>query len=629
MTRRQRVGGVQIRSAGLALAGLLALTACPKDEFDADTWIDQLEDFESPTEFKNAVKKLEQLKDPKAIKPLKKAWEKYNRAPYILRAIVHIAEQEKYGDKQGPFWTEDAMAVLETAVGDYDTGDPRSIEDAMYAADALGRARQDSSIVVLVAAATKKLPKLNPGQNVRIAALRALGNYGNNTKAVQTLIRVLEADLEAQDIRVHAAAANGLAATGSAEGLQPLLMALYRVSAIFQQVRRALTVIGPAAIPELIKIYEGKHAELEKFAKENKFAIDCDKAQGPRSKCKAPGNLRFKAATLLGDLYASEAADMLARSLRDGPKVAFFDPSGAPGPYDHAAVLDALRKIGDAGTANAVFAYAASSGTDNQVRPIAIDVFSMLSSSRKGLDFLEGIVTGESSLVSGKDVDDSDPLIEAIKKAGALAYARLATKKSDLDPLDDRKKRYLREAAKFDKKAKKSTKKSDKAYNQRTADQYRATAQLFEEHRTRARVGIKCGDNPECYVKFLEMTPEQVVEELAIKPVSGDKLGKREKKGLWIAAQERALLELGKMGSKASGALDALLKKADSTERIVRQGILLALVHIGGRDCEKCATRLAQVIDEQKSQSTLDYLTADTQIVLNYFEAKGGSAKKK
>lgn len=628
MNKRQRVGGVQIGSVGLVLAGLLALTGCPKDEYDPDTWIEKLEDFESPNEFNNAVSRLEQLKDPKAIKPLKKAWEKYNHAPNVLRAIVHLAEQEKFGDKEGPFWTEDAIAVLETAVSEYDTGDPRSIEDAMYAADALGRARQDSSITVLVAAATQKLPKLNPGQNVRIAALRALGSYKGNGKAVQTLIRVLEADLESQDIRVHAAAANALAATGSSEGLQPLLMALYRISAIFQQVRRALTVLGPAAIPELVKIFEGKHAELNKFAKENKFANDCDKAQGPRSTCTAPGNLRFKAATLLGDLYAKEAADMLAKSLRDDPKVAFFDPSGAPGPYDHAAVLDALRKIGDPGTANAVLAYAASDKTDNQVRPIAIDVFSILSSSRKGLDFLEKIVDGSSSIVSGKDVDDSDPLIEAIKEAGAMAYARLATKKSDLKPLDARKKRYLAEAAKYDAKAKKSTKKSDKSYNERTANQYRATAQLFEEHRTRARVGIKCGDNPDCYVKFVEMTPEQVIKELGIKPVSGKKLKKREKNGLWIAAQERALLELAKMGSKASGSLEALLKNADSTDRIVRQGVLLALVQVGGRDCKKCAERLGQVIEEQKTQSTLDYLTADTQIVLNFFEGKGGSAEK-
>ena len=623
MRKRHRVvqrnwRGVQIGSASIVLAGLLALTGCPKDEYDPDTWIDKLEDFESPAEFNNAVSRLEQLKDPKAIKPLRKAWEKYNHAPNVLRAIVRLAEQDEFDGKKGPFWTEDAIAVLETAVGEYDSGDPRSIEDAMYAADALGRARQDSSLPVLVEAATKKLPKLNPGQNVRIAALRALGHYRNNAKAVQTLVRVLEADLEDQDIRVHAAAANGLAETGSAEALQPLLMALYRISAIFQQVRRAITVIGPEAIPELVKIYEGKHAELNKFAKENKFATDCDKEQGPRTKCSAPGNLRFKAATLLGDLYARQAADMLAKSLRDDPKVAFFDPSGAPGPYDHAAVLTALRKIGDPGTASAVLAYAADSKTDNQLRPIAIDVFSTLSSSRTGLDFLEGIVNGSSSLVSGGDVDDSDPLIETIKEAGALAYARLATKKADLKVLEERKEKYLKEAEKFDKKAAKSTKKSDKSYNERTADQYRATAQLFEEHLTRARVGIKCGDNPDCYVKFVEMEPEQVIKELGIK----GKLKKREKKGLWIAAQERALLELAKMGPKAKSALPAILKKADTTERILRDGILLVLVQVG--ECPGCTERLDEVIESQKTQSTLDYLTADTQIVLNYFKGKGG-----
>jgi HEAT repeat protein len=610
-----------MRSVGFVLAGLLALTGCPKDEFDPDTWIDKLENFESPADFNNAVSRLEQLNDPKAIKPLKKAWEKYNRAPNVLRAIVRLAEQEEFDGKQGPFWTDEAIAVLETAVGDYDTGDPRSIEDAMYAADALGRARKDSSLPILVEAATKKLPKLNPGQNVRIAALRALGNYGNNTKAVQTLVRVLEADLENQDIRVHAAAANALAATGSTEALQPLLMALYRISAIFQQVRRALTVLGADAIPELVKVFEGKHAELSKFAKENNFATDCDKLQGPDSKCTAPGNLRFKAATLLGDLYAKDAAQMLAKSLRDDPKVAFFDPSGAPGPYDHAAVLDALRKIGDPSTASAVLSYARSGNTDNQVRPIAIDVYSMLASGREGLGFLSEIVEGKGDVVAGKDVDASDPLIEAIKEAGALGYARLASKKGDLGVLEVRKKKYLAEAAKYDKKAEKSTKKSDKAYNERSANQYRATAQLFEEHLTRARVGVVCGDNPDCYVDFVKMKPDAVIKKLEIK----GKLKKRAKNGIWIAAQERALLELGKMGPKAKDvAMPVLLEKAESTDRIVRQGVLLALVTIAGRDCKPCSERLAKVIQMQKSQSTLDYLTADTQIVLNFFN--GGSS---
>ena len=610
-----------IRSVGLALAGLLALTGCPKDEYDPDTWIDKLDNFESPADFNNAVARLQQLKDPKSIKPLKKAWEKYNRAPNVLRAIVYLAEQKEFDGKQGPFWTDEAIAVLETAVADYDTGDPRSIEDAMYAADALGRANKDSSLVVLVEAATKKLPKLNPGQNVRIAALRALGYYGKNAKAVSTLVRVLEADLENQDIRVHAAAANALATTGSADALQPLLMALYRISAIFQQVRRALTVLGAQAIPELEKIFNGKHEALNKFAKENKFATDCDKGQGPRSSCKAPGNLRFKAATLLGDLYARNSAQMLAKSLKNDPKVSFFDPSGAPGPYDHAAVLDALRKIGDPATANAVLAYAQSGKTDNQVRPIAIDVFSMISSSRKGIGFLEEIVDGTSKLVSGKDVDASDPLIEAIKEAGALAYARLSSKKSDLKALDARKQRYLDEAAKFDKKAKKATKKQDKSYNERTANQYRATAQLFEEHRTRARVGIMCGDNPDCYIEFIKMKPDEVIAKLGVK----GKLKKRAKNGIWIAAQERALLELGKMGKKAEVAMPVLLEKAESTDRIVRQGVLLAIVHISGRDCKKCSERLAEVIKLQKNQSTLDYLTADTQIVLNFFN--GGTAE--
>ena len=73
-----------------------------------------------------------------------------------------------------------------------------------------------------------------------------------------------------------------------------------------------------------------------------------------------------------------------------------------------------------------------------------------------------------------------------------------------------------------------------------------------------------------------------------------------EQTGIWIAAQERSLLELGKMGPKAKDvALPVLLKKLESTDRIVRQGVLLAIVHITGRDCSDCSARLTEVIKKR------------------------------
>jgi HEAT repeat protein len=608
MERHQPVGVRKALASVLAGAFLLTLSACPKDEYDPDTWIDKLDDPESADEFNYAITKLEQLRDPKAIGPLTKAWEKYNRDSKVLRAIVHLADQEEFQGKKGPFW-EKAIPLLEKAVSEYDVGDPRSREDAMYAADALGRAGDPSVIPTLIDAATKKMPKLSPGQNVRIAALRGLGYFGSNERAVDTLIRVLETDTDEQDVRLHAAAANALAETGHPKALQPLLKALFSISIIYPQVRNAITRLGPVAVPELIKIFEGKHQEIAKFAKDNEFATDCSKASGPETKCKAPGNLRFKASVLLGDLYAKDAAGMLARALKTSSQVSFFDPrTGAPGPPDHSGILDALKKIRDPSTAGEVLGYARDSGTDDEVRPLAYDVYSMIARDRKGLDYFAGVIKDDS-------IEE-----DQIREAAGLAFARLATQKKDLSTLDSLRRRYADLAVSYDKKAKSAKKKSDKEYNERTANQYRATAGMFEQYNTRARVGIECGGKVECYVEILKLEPDALVKKVGVPGAEEMKRG--EKNAHRIAASERALLDLGKMGPEAKAALPALLELVESSERIIREGVLLAMVQVTGPECKECIARLDEVIEAQKTQTTLDVLTADTRIVLHYYQSR-------
>jgi hypothetical protein len=48
------------------------------------------------------------------------------------------------------------------------------------------------------------------------------------------------------------------------------------------------------------------------------------------------------------------------------------------------------------------------------------------------------------------------------------------------------------------------------------------------------------------------------------------------------------------------------------------------MARVAKQPCDACATRLDEVVEKQKDQTTLDYLTADTRIVLNYFVANGG-----
>ncbi|RMH40027.1 MAG: hypothetical protein D6689_14960, partial [Deltaproteobacteria bacterium] len=226
----------------------------------------------------------------------------------------------------------------------------------------------------------------------------------------------------------------------------------------------------------------------------------------------------------------------------------------------------------------------------------------------------------------------------------SLAYGRLAYKKQHLEPLDymiDRFKKPADEnAKKADAEAKKAEKyekigadyekkaladkknqqalmkkandafakaeghRDEEARLRGVSDSYRGYQRGFEESKWRAEVGIECGSDPMCYAKYLDA-----------KDIAVGKPG--------LPKAERALIQLAKLGPKAAPALDALLKHVDTSERIVRQGILLALTRVAPKPCDRCVQRLDEVIKAQENQTTLDYLTADTRIVRNYFRWAG------
>lgn len=623
--------GLRSALATAVCVSALALSGCPKDPYDPQTWVDKLDD---PHEFDMAVTKLGDLGCPEAIEPLGKAWRKHNKNSKVLRTIISLADQPdvKKGDNQdcpdasdGPYW-DDAVPILIEAVEEFDLGDRREIEDAAAAAEALGRSKNTDAVQTLISAATRKMPKLSEGQRVRLAATSALGAFGENPRAIDTLIKILTTDPKEQLPQLNAAAANALAVTGSEKAIEPLLVALFEIAPIYPQVRSALSRVGKPAIAELLKVFKGKHAKINELAKEHGFATDCDKEMGPNSKCKAPGNLKFKSAALLGDLRATKAVPALIAALGDSANVSFFDPkSGAPGPPDHNAILDALRNIGGPKAIDAVYDYMKASSTDDQTRPLAIDVYSMLSRDTKALKWLG-------------DLFQDGSQEEQMRAAAALAYARLVRKKAQLKPIQKVIDMQLDKAKEWDAKAEKAEKAAAKAKNEEeksekeeeksnaeaTASDYRGFAREYEQHKTRAMVGVECGDKPECYAEFLNLNGKGVVERLKIANHRKGDMKKQDMAAYRIAALERSLIELAKLGSKASGVVDDLLEHADSTDRIIRQGVNLALVQAAPKPCEKCVERLEAVIEEQKSQTTLDYLTADTKIVKNYFESMTG-----
>lgn len=612
----------------------MALMGCPEDPYDPETWIDKLDD---PAELDKAITELQRLEDPVAIKPLSKVWQDRGRPNRVLRAIIELAEREKDG---GEAHWEQALPVLRLAIDDFDVGDTQSIENAKLAADALGRAKDKESIESLVNVVNKPMPRLSPGQAVRRSAIMALGKFGSEPRAVDTLVDVLKQKIDDQPVEIFAAAANALADARSPKAIQPLLDALYRIPPIYDQCRRALIAIGAPVVPELIKIFKGDHEGLNKLAKESKFNIGCNQGMGPETSCQAPTNLQFKAATLLGDMYAKEAVDVLTAGLSASALPAFFYPNGAPGPTQHAAILDALRKINARSSESAVAKYWQDSSTDDMIRPIAIDVYSMLSTSTDTLSALAKLV---------KDDDQEEP----VRMAAGQAYARLVRDAGAYEPLLFMRDRYKKEADKYVAKAKKTKEAFDKAKEEfaklkkeikdpkdpkftkglakmEEAQQENAMAQnrvagyrnfqrAFEQHLARAHTGVTCKQDPKCYADILGKDGDAIGKGLGKHITDLDKWSVDEKNALKFAAAERALLELAKMGEKGRPGFDAVMKNVDSKERVLRQGAMLAMVHIAKLPCDECVTRLDAIIAEQQDESTLAALTADTKAVRNYF----------
>ncbi len=619
MARFKSQALLALLSVSALTASTITLHACSKDPYDPQTWIDKLGEA---SELEEAITNLERLKCPVAIKPLGKVWEKHNKWSKVLRVIIGLADQPdmKQGNPkfpnqdckkagEGPYWA-DAVPFLIKAVEEFDVTDEREIQDAAVAAEALGKAHSNDAIQVLISAATKE-EKLRQGQMVRIAAVKALGGFGDNPRTVETIIKVLETEAKQDTIRLNAAAANALADTGSATAILPLLKALFEIAPIYQQVRTAISTIGQPAVPELIKVFEGTSVEMNKLAVANKFATNCEAGEGPGTTCIAPGNLRFKAATLLGDLRAKEAVKPLLAALDKPEAVSFFDPkSGAPGPSDHNAIIDALRTMGAFEAAGRLGEYMQAESTNDVTRPLAIDAYSMLATDTKALGYLKKTF---------ETTDNEMPL----RDAATMAYSRLVQDNKEIAPIQEIIDRQLKSAKENTDKAAKAKTDDEKKEFEGTANDFYGFARQYEQHRTRARAGVVCKKDVACYQELLNGSAEAVVKKLEIPNHRNKPMTKQDMQTYQIAAVERSLLELAKMGKAAEPAFNDLLKQAESTDRIIRQGVLLAMVQVAPNPCNACADRLDAIIEAQSAQTTLDYLTSDTRIVLNYFLSQG------
>jgi hypothetical protein len=94
--------------------------------------------------------------------------------------------------------------------------------------------------------------------------------------------------------------------------------------------------------------------------------------------------------------------------------------------------------------------------------------------------------------------------------------------------------------------------------------------------------------------------------------------------GLVEANIERAMLEIGKRGTKAAALTETLLDNAKSDNRLIRQSILLALPKIAAVPCASCEAKLQAALRAGEGKTTLGDLNLETTMMKNYFGWAGG-----
>ena len=133
----------------------------------------------------------------------------------------------------------------------------------------------------------------------------------------------------------------------------------------------------------------------------------------------------------------------------------------------------------------------------------------------------------------------------------------------------------------------------------------------------RIEVGVACKTDPRCYVDLLGKTPADATARIKKYIAGVDTWTAEEKQDLWQATIDRGLIDLSKRGTAKPDIVDKLLAHAGSSERILRQAILIALAKAAPRPCPVCVAKLDEVLEADRTKSLGD-LTVDTTLVRNY-----------
>jgi HEAT repeat protein len=586
-------------------------------------------------------------------------------------------------EKGRPASWDKALPFLRAAIEDFESQSQRSIDNAVKAAEALGESQLEDGIQILIDAVNRKMQPKDNGQRVRLTAIAALGKY-KSKQAIQTLANVIRADVTSQPPQIVGAAINTIGEMRAPESVPILLEAMYRVPVFFQQVRRALVASGPEAAPELRKILKHEHGDINALFKEKKLDKYCgDDGKAAPSDCQEVSAMDYYAAIVIGDLYDTQSVDVLLEALKRPMKPAYFSDFNA-GPPAQNAVLDSLRKIGDPKSASAVLGIVADAKADERLRPIAATVYGFVAKDESGLGTLGKIIADNSAdqalrlaaaesygrIASSKDKIEvlkglakkyADASSEARKKADAepkkafdaankqfeaankaLADSKAAVEKAKAEAGGDVAKvpdAVLTAATKakeaFDKIKKEVYLPAKEKYDvlDQQAKGYTGYQRGFENHIARVEIAVRCGDDAACYVGAFDAKPADVFAKLKdgkYIDVKDEKAWTEDDKNeLQVAQIERAVVELRRMGEKARPHLGKLLDKAVTTDRLIRQSILLALPKIAPLPCPDCEAKLDTAIKAGQGKQELSELNYETQLVRNYFSWAGkGKAEK-
>jgi hypothetical protein len=701
----------------MAAVGLLSLAGCPDNQYDYKTWTKKLDD---PRDAERAVTELEQLGNPAAIPALGEAWKSQGRPVRLLQVIITLArpltpEEAKakfvtdYEKSGRPASWEAALPFLKGALTDVDEANPRSVDSATKAADALGESQTAGGMESLVDLANKPVSKKLI--TAQVAAIRAIGKYDNEkAAAVAALSKIIDREPPAHPrlakdketrraseekfsmfLATSGAAINALAELRAPTAAKTLVLSIYRTPELFEQIRRALVGAGPDAKGELKKILQGSHAEVNQLFKDKRLDKYCgDKNDAPPDQCQPVSAKEFYAAVVIGDFYdPATTSDLLAALKRNPPTPAYYLDE-QPGPTQYNAIFDALRKIGSAEAAPTVLAMwntaapkpargapptpggdlmtkilalsaypflardmtgvadlgkiAADNTADDGLRQEAATAFARMSRDKGDIVVLEGLANKYFEASSKKrkegegkpkaDADAADKAFEAQKKALDTIKVELIKTTKDPNKSADEIKALTEKV----KKAEEDFKAQKKVHREKVAPfknldnaakAYKGYARMFQTHIARIEVALRCKEDLACYANTLKLTPDDAAKNLApyIKDIKD--WTKEEKLGLLEGNIERAMLELGKKGQKATAHTDLLLDNAKSDNRLIRQSILLALPKIAALPCNNCEAKLDAAIKAGEGKTTIGALNFETTMLRNYFSWAGGKTPSK